>query len=65
MQPPRNGNGLVSPSLAFDTGGAGMKTAKMEERMEQRLWSSSSAAMHLPEKNIFPRGVVVSSGDER
>ena len=43
-----------------------MKTAKMEERMEQRLWSSSSAAMHLPEeKNIFPRGVVVSSGDER
>ena len=32
-----------------------MKTAKMEERMEQRLWSSSSAAMHLPER-IFFRG---------
>ena len=32
-----------------------MKTAKMEERMEQRLWSSSSAATS--RKNIFPRGV--------
>ena len=39
-----------------------LKTAKMEERMEQRLWSSSSAATS--RKNIFPRGVGFS-GDER
>ena len=40
-----------------------LKTAKMEERMEQRLWSSSSAATS-PRKYIFPRGVGCC-GDQR
>ena len=48
-----NGNGLVSPSLAFDTRGARDENSQDgagAERMEQRLWSCSSRVLKVPKQ---------------